>query len=70
MPMYALATLPLISQLGVSEDLVQVWYADDAVAAGSLESLRKWWDYLTTQGPTFGYFAMPEKHDSYLSLRG
>ena len=36
MPMYALATIPLIDQLSSIQDVTQVWYADDASVAGSL----------------------------------
>ncbi len=53
-PMYALATIPLIQKL--STEVLQVWYADDATAAGKLPSLREWWNRLTTIGPAFGYF--------------
>ena len=60
MPMYALATIPLISRLGESSD-VQVWYADDASAAGGLSSIRSWWDNLSSLGPSFGYFANAPK---------
>ena len=35
MPMYALATIPLINQLGDPSNIIQVWYADDASAAGA-----------------------------------
>ena len=61
MPMYALATIPLISRLGESSDVVQVWYADDASAAGDLSSIRSWWDNLSFLGPPFGYFANASK---------
>ena len=40
MPMYALATIPLIDELSGTQDITQVWYADDASAAGSLSSIR------------------------------
>ena len=40
---------------------MQVWYADDAAASGSLTSLRVWWDYLTSAGPAFGYFGNAKK---------
>ena len=40
MPMYALGVLPLIDC--ISGDLMQVWYADDATACGSLSELRLW----------------------------
>ena len=61
MPLYALAITPLISRLGDISDVVQVWYADDASAAGSLSSIRSWWDHLSSMGPTFGYFANASK---------
>ena len=50
MPMYALATLPLIEQL--PQDVTQVWYADDACATGKLTSLCRWWDAISTE---YGY---------------
>ncbi len=59
MPMYVLATIPLIKKL--SSDALQVWYADDASAAGKLQSLREWWNRLTSLGPGFGYFANASK---------
>ena len=34
----------------------QVWYANDAAAAGLLTDLRTWWDMLCDIGPHFGYF--------------
>ena len=55
MPMYALGVLPLIDC--ISGDLnMQVWYADDATACGSLSELRLWLDKLFQFGPDFGYF--------------
>ena len=58
MPMYALATLPLIKNLNHAlSDINQVWYADDASAAGKITRLREWWNQIETQGPKYGYFA-------------
>ena len=37
--------------------------ADDASGSGKIESLREWWDQLSTQGTKFGYFVNAEKHD-------
>ena len=54
MPVYALATLPLINQL--PQSVRQVWYADDATAVGSVANLRDWWDSIKVLGPKFGYF--------------
>ncbi len=59
MTIYALATIPLIQKL--STEVLQVWYADDATAAGKLPSLRERWNRLSTLGPAFGYFANAAK---------
>ena len=59
MPMYALATIPLIKKLKGNSK--QIWYADDAVAIGRITDLREWWDHLTTEGPGFSYFPNPSK---------
>lgn len=62
MPMYALATIPLIKKLHCClGDVSQVWYADDASAAGRIARLREWWSQLASQGPKFGYFANATK---------
>ena len=45
----------------MSSDVKQVWYADDATAAGQLENLRQWWDNLVKHGADFGYFVNPSK---------
>ena len=42
MTLYALATIPLINRLGSTPDVKQVWYADEASAAGHITSLRRW----------------------------
>ena len=60
MPMYALATIPLIKKLQ-PVDVKQVWYADDASAAGKITRLHEWWNHLTTIGPRFGYSANATK---------
>ena len=57
MPMYALATVPLIRRLNVATSVKQMWYADDASAYGTLSSLRVWWNLLAAEGPAFGYHA-------------
>ena len=59
MPLYALATIPLINNL--KGEVKQVWYADDASASGSLPSLREWWDKLGSIGPAFGYLVNASK---------
>ena len=59
MPMYALATVPLIKKL--SSSVKQTWYADDAAATGRIESLTVWWDEIKSHGPSFGYHANASK---------
>ena len=54
MPMYALATIPLLKQL--PGDIKQIWYADDACACGKLRRLYQWWQHLCSVGPSYGYF--------------
>jgi len=59
MPMYALATIPLMDQL--PQVIAQVWYADDACACGSIRDLHLWWNQLCTVGPSYGYFVNASK---------
>ena len=59
MPMYAVATIPLIKKL--PDSVTQVWYADDATALGSVSCLREWWDALARVGPLYGYYSNAAK---------
>jgi len=59
MAMYALALVPMINRL--HRLVKQVWYADDAAAAGLLTDLRAWWDMLCDIGPQYGYFVNSSK---------
>ena len=63
MPMYILATIPLIKRKLCQNlnDVSQVWYADDASAAGKILGLRSWWSQLASLGPKYGYFANAAK---------
>ncbi len=62
MPFYSLATRRLIDSLSIdSPDVQQIWYADDATAAGTLENLKIWWDHLSKIGPAFGYHVNLQK---------
>jgi len=62
MAMYALAVTPLIQALRHCQpDISQVWYADDATAAGRLQSLSQWWKYIMHLGPQYGYFPKSAK---------
>ena len=56
-PMYALATVPLVDQLSNIQDVTQVWYGDDATAAGSLTSIQKWCKLIESLGTAYGYNA-------------
>ena len=67
MPMYALAVLPLIKEVNPDKSVIQSWYADNASAAGSVSSLREWWDALVTLGPRYGYYVNPTK--TYLIVK-
>jgi len=53
--MWALGVVPLIQKLA-GIDVSQMWYADDASAGGSLQSLCAWWDHLVHLGLDYGYF--------------
>ena len=59
MPMYALATVPLIKRL--TPTVKQTWYADDAAATGKIASLQTWWDEISCLGPSYGYYANGSK---------
>ena len=64
MPMYALATIPLIKEL--DGHCKQIWYADDAAAVGKITDLRDWFDKLNTLGRQYGYFQTLPRHGSSL----
>ena len=66
MAMYAIRTIPIICQLS-HENIVQVWYADDASAGGRLQSIQTWWDKLVQHGPAYGYF--PNASKSWLIVK-
>ena len=64
MAMYAISIRPLIDSLKESagtENLRQVWYADDSTGAGALEQLKIWWEHLKENGPSYGYYPKPTK---------
>jgi len=62
MGMYALAVSPLIQTLRCHQpDISQVWYADDATAAGRLQSLFQWWRHILRLGPNYGYYPKAAK---------
>ena len=57
-PAYALSTLPLIARVS-QPNLTQTWFADDAGAGASLQSLHRWWTALSEVGPKYGYHVNP-----------
>ena len=60
MAMYAVTITPLIYRL-TEEKLKQVWFADDASAAGKLAGLKSWWNNMTRIGPEHGNFPNSSK---------
>jgi len=62
MAFYALATMPLIRSLAEScPGVPQQWYADDDAAAGSVQSVRRYWSDIGDAGPCYGYHPNPRK---------
>ena len=62
MAFYALATVPLITNLQQHcQDVKQTWYADDSGGAGRLKHVREWWDCLQGRGGAYGYHTNPDK---------
>ncbi|CAM1294773.1 Uncharacterised protein r2_g398 [Pycnogonum litorale] len=51
----AIGITPLIRKMA-RNDTKQIWYADDAAAGGTLESIHRWWEKLVKEGPRYGYF--------------
>ena len=69
---YALGILPLIKLFLEFIDLndinpKKVVFLDDFSVAGSLNSIKDYWDKLTAIGPKYGYFPKPTK--SYLIVK-
>ena len=72
MRVYALGILPLIKFLLESINLndmnaKEVVFSDDIFVAGSLNSIKDYWDKLTAIGPKHGYF--PKLTKSCLIVR-
>ena len=67
MPIYAIGILPLMSTIvadSLPETLTQVKqvaFADDLTGAGTIDSVKLWWDQIITYGPYLGYNAKPSK---------
>ena len=68
MAVYTLAIKPLIDKLrDTVPDPRQVWFTDDATAAGKLVTLCQLWQLVTTTGPNFGYY--PNARTTYLVVK-
>ncbi len=63
MPMYGLATMPIINNLDGM--CTQIWYADDSAAIGTVKQLHGWWEKLKEIGSAFGYYPNPAKQDYF-----
>ena len=60
-PIYAIGLDPLINKLRGCDDVKQSGFADDLSGAGTIDSLKIWWDKIIELGPKIGYFAKPSK---------
>ena len=58
---YAIAILLLIQQLKNPTLHTQNLFVDDSACSGLLINIRRWFDRLLTEGPSYGYFAEPLK---------
>ena len=61
MPLYTMATIPLIKELSSKADTTQIWYADDTVAVGTIANIYTWWESLISHGPACGHYANKAK---------
>ena len=62
MSFYALATVEIQNHLQITgSEVKQVWLADDATGAGSIESLKKWWINIIEEGAHYGYYVNESK---------
>ena len=60
MAMFSINSVPLIAK--VSRDgVIQVWYADDSAAGGTVTATHAWFKHLQEAGAEFGYEPRPEK---------
>ena len=62
MAFYGISVNPLLTRLEFNQTNVhQVWLADDATGAGTLQNLKLWWDKIIVEGGKFGYYVKPSK---------
>ena len=50
-----------MSKLNEASEAVQCWLADDCSCGGKVRDILKWWLFLKTVGPKFGYFPKATK---------
>ena len=68
MSFHVLATVEIQNRLWITaSEVKQVWSADDAKGAGSLESLKKWWINIIAEDASYGYCVNESK--SWLILK-
>ena len=56
MPFYALSTVLMQERLRSISAVKQIWLADDATGAGTIEGLKNWWDLIISEGDKCGYY--------------
>ena len=57
MPFYVLGTSILLYELRqTTPNAKQIWLADDATGAGTIQQLKEWWDAVIELGNKFDYY--------------
>ncbi len=68
MQFYGISITPILNTLKQKvAEIYQVWLADDATGAGSLQNLYTWWKLVIVEGKKLGYHVKPTK--SWLILK-
>ena len=66
MAIFGLAPVPVIERLK-RPNVVQCWFANDAVTGARIQHLRQWWEVLKTVGSQYGYY--PNEVKTYLVVK-
>ena len=62
MAFYGISVVPILTRLDYNQTKVrQVWLADDATGASTIENLKQWWLRIQEEGKKFGYHVKPSK---------
>ena len=57
MPWYSISTAGIIQTTKtLTQTVHQVWFADDAASAGTIQKLYEWYNILVVEGKKYGYF--------------